>query len=515
MPQDHYKTLNDAPYLNDDFYCHFVNELAHEIGASKPPKTLAITGYWGSGKTSALAQLFRRLTGKLPESISNGWNNHSGAESSIDSLHTTEQAPPLENYIGVWFEAWRYQHEEQPIVALLHAIKEEFSWLQKLKTSGKKMLDLTVLGSLSIFDSAIKVATKTSGDLKNMPKLAEKYEKDNLLATLPTDKIHLALKEAIDALLSSQKSDATNNKPADKLLIFIDDLDRCQPQAALKLLEGLKLYLSIPNCVIVMAIDQAQLEHAISSEFGESPQKYFMGVEYLEKLCQDAHRLPLMTQEKGAALIKTELTRLLSITDGDETNIPLLSLLNDMEDIIHSSRCLPANPRRIKMIVNRLARHIRYELRQSNNEQADVNDSQWQLKIRGMLLLACLYVSYRQIYEQLEWDIDFYDDLHKFSLPDSTFSEDELKHSPLEGLRQPDVNTHHIGEPPSDLSVLRPMKIIQSMDDIEAKIQKELENRRLENKTPISNSVIAERLRKQQNDDFKAVLKQLIHAYNG
>lgn len=475
-----FNTLNDSPFLERDFYRHFVEEISDEIRHSMPPKTLAVTGYWGSGKTSALAQLFEELTGQYPAPIAEELNVSSNQS---PHLNNADEERPM-TYTGIWFEAWRYQNEAQPIVSLLHAIKEEFTWLQKLKKQGKKIVDLSVLGSLSILDSAMKVATKTQTDFKSLPNVAEKYEKDNLLATLPTDKIHLALKEAIDALLSAYSSHApTDSSPPNsqnkqnKLLIFIDDLDRCQPQAALKLLEGLKLYLNIPNCVIVMAIDQAQLEHAIGSELGDSPQKYFMGVEYLEKLCQDAHRLPLMTQKKGAALMEKELNERLSKRHQEADNTLLQELVGDIGTLVEQTRCLPSNPRRIKMIINRLLRYVRYELTHNADEEKA-------LRVEAMVFLACVYVSYRQVYEQLEWDIDFYDDLRRFANQDHQFEEDELKNSPLEGLRQPSVNAKYIGEPPSDLSILRPIKIIQNFDE-------------------------------QYDESFKIVLKQLIHTYNG
>gem|GEM_PF-926542 len=485
-------TLNDSPYLERDFYRHFVAEISDEIRCSTPPKTLAITGYWGSGKTSALAQLFHELTGKYPAAISDF--AHSNTAPSATNSNDDELASA---YTGVWFEAWRYQNEAQPIVSLLHAIKEEFTWLQKFKASSKKIVDLSVLGSLSILDSAISVANKVKPDLKGMPKMAEKYEKDNLLATLPTDKIHLALKEAIDALLRAQIEDSAlqsdDFKP--KLLIFIDDLDRCQPQAALKLLEGLKLYLNIPNCVIVMAIDQAQLEQAVGTELGEAPNKHFIGVEYLEKLCQDAHRLPLMTQKKGAALIESKLNKLLSKREEDADNTRLQELAGDIGTLVTETRCLPSNPRRIKMVINRLVRYVKHELSlqnaltpltQDENEPASQSErtDTSPLTVKAMLFLACLYVSYRQVYEQLEWDIDFFDDLRRFANKDHTFEEEDLQGSPLEGLRQPSANAKYIGEPPSDLSILRPIKIIQNFDE-------------------------------QYDENFKMVLKQLIHTYNG
>ena len=65
-----HKTLNDDPIVVTDavnvLYGQFTQRIVDEIEASTPPKTVAITGDWGSGKTSALASVYEQLTNKKP-----------------------------------------------------------------------------------------------------------------------------------------------------------------------------------------------------------------------------------------------------------------------------------------------------------------------------------------------------------------------------------------------------------------------------------------------------------------
>ena len=456
-PSPQYKTLNDHPTLNDallnDFYGGFIERIVDEIKYTKPPKTIAITGYWGSGKTSALAAVYHKLTGEVPPNIYDKPN----AEADNND----------EKYIGIWFEAWRYQHEEQPIVALLQAIKEQFSTLSALKHSTSNKIEMTLVAAMSIFSARIKDISgnlAVKADLKNVRKEIKHYQDENLLSLLPADKINIALQEAIKVVLRSSK------KNKDKLLIFIDDLDRCQHETALNLLEGIKLYLNIPNCVIVMAVDQAQLEMAVKKEFGVDHNQHFLGVEYLEKLCQDAHRLPLITPEQAAELVSRQVLTL-------SANTSTRDIVKRLKVIFIENRCLPANPRRIKMVINRLQGHISQwsqdELFGDAESEAPeeltqlTKDAKTTIASHALAFLVCVQVSYRRIYEQIEWNSDFTTRLIEFcdvgEVGDVTGEDDVLWEDAFAGIQKPSGKRKIQDEHPNDLSVFRPYRIIEAL----------------------------------------------------
>lgn len=419
----------------------FVTTIAEDIEKSESPRTIAITGYWGSGKTSCLAGVYKKVTATSPAEITNNKQEQTG------------------EYTGIWFEAWRYQNEVSPIIALLHCIKNHFSSSKKFIDGAGKLASVSVLGALTVLDGVIKQATGLSGFSK-ISEIGEKYEKDNLLSRLAADQINDALTQAVSVLLDNKE----------KLVIFIDDLDRCEPENAYKLLEGLKLYLSIPNCTVVLAIDQQQIERFLQKQFinlmperkTEIDNQYsYLGVEYLEKLCQEAYRLPIPNQKQKSDFFISHLKLLFKDENGS-------TVIEDLNEILESYDVLPANPRRLKMISNKLAGYLRKVDGSNVKGVVDVDCSLFK-EFNNIiepkrsesfaaiaLIVSSLSVSYRRIYESIELRADAARDIFDFvtaekgtnyTTPSSAFYELNKDH------RTTDVQAKY--EHPSDLSIFK------------------------------------------------------------
>jgi hypothetical protein len=87
-----------------------------------------------------------------------------------------------------------------------------------------------------------------------------------------------------------------------RVFVFVDDLDRCMPDAALDLLEAIKIFLPSTPCVFVVAADEALIGQGLRLRFrdvvdpaGSSDINTFMnqkGREYFEKIIQLPVHLP-------------------------------------------------------------------------------------------------------------------------------------------------------------------------------------------------------------------------------
>ena len=90
-----------------------------------------------------------------------------------------------------------------------------------------------------------------------------------------------------------------------RLVMFIDDLDRCLPEKAVEVLEAIKLFLDVPGCVFVLGLDQDVVSRGVEikyREFGLTGEREGAGGEkrpfpidgtrYLEKIFQLPFQIP-------------------------------------------------------------------------------------------------------------------------------------------------------------------------------------------------------------------------------
>lgn len=197
---------------------------------TETPLSIGLYGDWGAGKTSAMKWL---------EGLLHIWNERDG--------HAETKTIP------VWFYPWKYQTREdvwRGIVAevllatmdkkaasperVLFAVKRFGAFLGKSFVRALSSLKLTakdptgLLGEGEVTFQAVEGILEDFQDL-NRPERAYLNQFESMLSNW--------IKESLGQ--------------NERLVIFIDDLDRCLPDVTLEVLEALKLYLNIRGLVFV------------------------------------------------------------------------------------------------------------------------------------------------------------------------------------------------------------------------------------------------------------------------
>jgi hypothetical protein len=394
---------NDEPTLFDHLdRIPLLRRVGDDIAQCEPPHVFGVHGDWGAGKTSFLHQLQAYLTGtcpQQPEAALKRAKNDKGKPLpvGVHKAHVTV----------VWFEAWRYQHEQAPIIALLQEIRTQLPWYSKALAQTRKLGDVAIRSALLAFEDLTK---KIGLQASKFQEAGESWERENLATVLPSHMVRQHLERALATLLGEGETPAGLPRP--RLVVMVDDLDRCESEAAYKLIEGIKIYLNLPNCVFVLGMNQRIIEEAIASHIPKSDDRALQALrarEYLDKLCQNIVHLPFPRQPVD--LLKELLSGLPHAAG--------------VYGVLKMHGCLPRNPRKIKSYANFLRGYApRFATQLAAAGQAGQDCATL------VVIFSCLYQFHPELYRILETHPLFYGEIRGWARLDATI----VEHPVFKGL---------------------------------------------------------------------------------
>ena len=370
---------NDEPPLRDRLRRDaLIKEVGEAIATCEPPQVFGVHGDWGLGKTSFLHQVRYYLTS----------DNHL----SLDPQDAPSRLESSAGIRAVWFDAWRYHAEAVPVVALLQEMRAQLSSKALKGSAAKRLGEIAVKGTLLGLDELTK---KIGFQYAKFQQASRQWDVENLAATLPSDTLRQNLQDTIRLLLPGRRGGAS------RLVVFVDDLDRCEPEAAYRLLEGLKVYLTLNNCVFVLGLNQKAVEGAIASRLAggttdENARRdaQARAASYLEKICQNVWHLPVV---KAPGQLLCDF-----IEDGD--NNVEAHQVSWLRHVVGQETCLPPNPRKLKGLANLVVRLCTRLPRDLDAAQSD----RGQEEMRVLLVVAYVYQFHHDLYVRWQASLDVY-----------------------------------------------------------------------------------------------------------
>lgn len=245
--------------LNRDSFVENVIKVVNQLSDIKKGCCFAIEGGWGIGKTFVIEGIEEKLKVIQSEETNN------------------------DRYFVFHYNCWQHDYYEEPAVAVISAmltsIKEDEVLLNKeadnlvkagygfAKEKFKEIAGLYVENRIGI--NLISWA----GDIDSKKQEAEsdEWEFDRMFNFNQTiEKVRKKLQE-----IAEERT----------IVLFVDELDRCIPQYAIKVLERLHhIFYGLDNIVVIMAIDRKQLEHSVEEMFGIKKDDSSIDIEkYLKK----------------------------------------------------------------------------------------------------------------------------------------------------------------------------------------------------------------------------------------
>lgn len=285
------------------------------------PITIGVFGDWGSGKSSILKII----------------NEEFDKEEDTDSL-------------CIYFNGWTFEGYDDAKAALLNSILKELENNKKIsaelkdtiKEKAKKLwksvdwmrgagmvmknialpaVSAYFTGGVSLVPFAIKKLSELGSDPEKIIETLQSPEGKEMYESF--------IKEGTEGNTTSINAVAEFRKDFDelfkatgfkRLVVIIDDLDRCSPDRIIENLEAIKLFLNVSNTAFIIGADPRIVKYAIEYKYKNDKDieedNSRIVVDYLEKLIQLPYSLPRLSESE----VETYISMLICKKEVGETN---------------------------------------------------------------------------------------------------------------------------------------------------------------------------------------------------
>lgn len=224
------------------------------------PVAVGVFGDWGSGKTTILDLIESTLGGEGNESV-----------------------------VVVYTRPWEYDPTTDPKATLIGEV------LQALHDAASAQNDLsdeikarfTKLVRRIKWSKAMTLAARSAVGV-SLPTIKDLMDVFGTDAEQATDPTLQGFREEFRELLAGMPE-------VHRVVVLVDDLDRCLPDSVIAALEAIKLFLSVPKMAFVIAADRRLVTHAIAQRYHPDPSAESLAEQYLEKIVQIPLTVPTLS----------------------------------------------------------------------------------------------------------------------------------------------------------------------------------------------------------------------------
>lgn len=229
--------------------------LENIVAYGKDGYVMSLDGEWGTGKTTFVKMWQQQLKN--------------------------------DGFTTIYFNAWEHDYMADPLVALIGEL-HRISTNEKLKKSFAKVVADAGKIFSGILPSLGKAITKKYLGEEAMDVVGEALSETKNIFQHELDKYKDEC-DSIETFRLSLAGYATDLAPEKPLVFIVDELDRCNPTFAVKVLERIKHLFAIPHIVFVLAIDKEQLCNSICGFYGSDS---INAAEYLRRFIDVEYYLP-------------------------------------------------------------------------------------------------------------------------------------------------------------------------------------------------------------------------------
>lgn len=271
----------DIDFLNFNYLAEQVVEISKDEKLS--PATVGVYGDWGSGKSTLMKMV----------------------KKSLDADKNT---------LTVEFNGWLFEGYEDAKTALCGTILDEMRTHETLFAKGKekikallkkidggKLLSKGVKYGLDfLLTSGIGTVTELTltGIISAVKQKAGDVSEDEIKKVIDAFKKEETKRTEIKNFRKTFKEVFEDCK-GERLVVFIDELDRCTPDTVLDIFEAIRLFLYVPGTTFIIGADERLVSYAVKTKYKDIPgHDIDISKEYLEKLVQYPVKIPQLNEQE-------------------------------------------------------------------------------------------------------------------------------------------------------------------------------------------------------------------------
>lgn len=334
-------------------YADIVSQIAVETDDT--PLTIGVFGLWGAGKSTLLNLINQKYDSK-------------------------------DEIICVSINAWMFENYEDAKIAIMEALLRELQdeVPQEIKRNFInliKKIDFLKVGSKAVSTAAPIVASLIMGNplplMINLPENVK--ELGDTIKTISDSVVGLRdeyLKDedvVEDSVINNVRKfreefqESLNSEKIKRVVVLIDDLDRCQPESIIEILEAIKLFLSVNKTTFIIAADENVVQYAIKKRYPTIDGfNVELDKEYIEKMIQ----LPIHIPELSPKDLQNYM--LLMVMQKYMNNCKFVEMINEVKNQKLMIASEPIELVKLEEIVGDIKESVEVAKRDEYKEVVDV-----------------------------------------------------------------------------------------------------------------------------------------------
>ena len=254
------------------------------------PISIGVFGNWGSGKSSLMLLL----------------------QQSLQEWEKAQQNEQHSIILQVYFNSWQFESYDSTKLTMIESILEA---LDKDINTRKDVFERAddLLARINFLKVGVFILKKAYDNLT--PDWMKKWlpKKDDIDKITGKDKYNNLLEDVTKgntskfiATFRELFEDLVNDMGYKAVIVYVDDLDRCDPKRIIGCLEAVKLFVNVKNTAFVIGADERIIEYAISQHYPIQMKKEDISSpfsDYLEKLIQLPYKLPRLSDNEQETYI--------------------------------------------------------------------------------------------------------------------------------------------------------------------------------------------------------------------